>query len=183
MGVLKKECSSIAGDLTQPGIRFVVDGSTWNVRPERLSVESTDPDLDCGKLIAKVLSKLRWTPVMAIGSNFTFTTNAARDSGIPVDFKLPSSKKHKFSSRVSQVTVPHDDREVVIQLTAEETGFTLLLNNHTDIQAKRLDGKQLVRSRRARSACELFFEHREQSVQLAKSILGGQFIYVNDDIV
>ena len=52
MGVIEPNDQLVRfeGDLTQPGFRFgATHCGNWTVRPERLAVESCDPEFDCGR--------------------------------------------------------------------------------------------------------------------------------------
>src|SRR5437667_1502871 len=61
-------------DFTRPGFRFSAEETSywWNVRPDRLILETESPEIDCGEPLRIVLDTLRWTPLTGIGTNLEF---------------------------------------------------------------------------------------------------------------
>lgn len=55
------------------GAAFEFGQVHWQVDGQRLSVSSSDRNIDCGNLVSQVLSRLPHTPVQAVGHNFQFT--------------------------------------------------------------------------------------------------------------
>ena len=134
MGVFKAaQPVMVFGDLTQPGIRFEIDGMTWVVRPERLAVESARPDVNCGQFVEKTLAALCWTPIMAIGINSVFTSPGESAKELPSCLRLP---EHPDATvRTVHACVPYGKSKINFALTRDQDGLTLSLNSHTDFSS------------------------------------------------
>ena len=117
MGVLEVDAPlAVAGDLTAPGIRFQTSEATWTVRPDRLAVETTSPTIDCGHLVRLVLENLLWTPVMAVGLNYTYSS--ARGTG-PCGILLPPDVQGA-SQCTAHVSIERGEATVNVQLSRQE---------------------------------------------------------------
>jgi len=64
----------IETDFSRPGLRmkFKCTDVVWEVRPERVVIESTARDDNCGVILSKVLEWLPVTPISAVGHNFAY---------------------------------------------------------------------------------------------------------------
>lgn len=174
MGVFKSsQPIMVLGDFTQPGIRFEVDGVTWVIRPERLAVESANPDTNCGQFVEKTLEALCWTPVMAIGINSVFTSAGESESCLPPHFRLPELSEATL--RAVHVCVPYKDSKINVAIVRDTDGLTLSLNSHTDFSGKKDIQKTLNES--VRAVCRSFVEHRTFSVDIVKKAIGAEFVY------
>jgi hypothetical protein len=72
MDVFPKETKlSLMVNVTKPGLRFSVEDSPfeWQVSPEKVLVETTSENDECGPQAAKMLEALKWTPLSAVGLN------------------------------------------------------------------------------------------------------------------
>lgn len=163
----------VSGDLTQPGIRFQVAGAKWVVRPDRLSVESGSPDVDCGELVRKTLAALCWTPIMAVGVNAVFASAGESEAELPETLRLPEHSE--ATVRTVHLCIPHGTSKINFVLTREADELVLSLNCHADFGGRRGVQKQLNES--VRAVCESFLEQRRVSVDIAKKITNAEFVY------
>lgn len=129
----------VAGDLTRPGLRFEVGGTEWTVRPDRLSVETRDYNIDCGTFVKKTLKKLCWTPIGAIGANAMFV--APRDAVESLDVQFPVCPG--AMQRTIHTSLKVGDSTVNLQLGQTPEHLELHLNVHTDLSRLRNDPKML----------------------------------------
>ena len=101
MGILKKGVEvRFDADMRQPGFRFAVknSGLKWEVRPDRLTIESRSLSEDCGAALSQVIDNLQWTPMQAVGVNAVFTGDIEtvgdsldvvfQDSILPADYTI-----------------------------------------------------------------------------------------------
>ena len=176
MGALNDEIGGFFGDFTQPGWRFAADQAAWVVRPERLAVESTDPHFDCGSRVSKVLKALQWTPVVAVGTNMVFRSDARHESELPPHFRLPQFDGDVLTGRSCELVLKDGDREFHISLKSDGANLKLLLNIHANFIESSNDGKinKNVRNDEACKACDRFIQDRIDAVKRAESILGGE---------
>lgn len=168
----------LSGDLTQPGFRFEVDNSKWFVRPDRLSVETQDPSVDCGGFVRRTLASLCWTPIMAVGINAIFEAAPGFESMIADELRLPIYPD--ASQRAVHVSVQHDNTKTNIQLASAEEHLTLSVNRHVDFGHLRNDPKRL--SKAVQDVCGSFMEQRDESVEIARKAVRGEMSYERDDI-
>lgn len=174
MGVFENKSDGqilVSGDLTRPGIRFQAAESVWVVRPDRLSIESTNHHVNCGELLQRTLKALCWTPVVAIGANVTLV--APRDIEDRLALKLPECPGAR--QRTAHVAVQIGDSIVNVQLgqTAEE--LELHVNVHTDLSPLRNDPKQL--SAKAVAVAGAFNQQLDHALTAAASLLNTEFVY------
>lgn len=174
MGVFELENPIlVSGDLTQPGIRFEAVNSVWIVRPDRLSVESKAPNVDCGELVERTLAALCWTPIMGVGINVIFTASGNEEL-LPDSLRLPSYPNAK--QRTVHVAIPHDgDSTLNVQLAQSDDKLELSLNGHTDLSKIKENPQEANRA--ARSLCASFIEYRRSAVRIAQELLNAEFIY------
>lgn len=181
MGVIKVEAGkniAVVGDLSQPGIRFEFDRTKWSIRPERLAIETQSPNVDCGSYMQRVLQALRWTPVMAIGVNTEFVATL-ESAQIPDIFRLP--QVDKAESQTCHVGVPFNgETKLNIQLTKNADRLNLILNLHTDFASRQKSESQQSLNESVLDLCADALKMREESVEIAKAILGGEFNYESD---
>lgn len=168
-------------DIRSPGFRFELgddDNLQWNVRPDRMSIESENLIADCGRPISQVLEKLPWTPIIGVGCNVNYTLSLdQRDkiSHLFVNGAIPNS--YETQQKTWHRGVQRKDIVFNIQLAETDKQIELLLNVHIDTKK---DGKIKDANQIAQRACTKFKEYTEESVRLAQSILGMEF---NNDIL
>jgi hypothetical protein len=178
MGVVEGKVGGFSSDFTQPGWRFHADGARWIVRPERIAVESSDPSFDCGRRILSMLEHLRWTPVVAVGTNVVFRSDISGEAELPASFRLPVGDQRSMCRRQFQGVIKREDeRELHLQLDADDECLRLLLNTHIDLP-RTIEGERRSQSelnKLACSACNRFMQDRIDSVGVAQALLGGEY--------
>ncbi len=174
MGVFEAEQPMlVSGDLTQPGIRFEIANSKWVVRPDRLSVESSAPNVNCGEFVERTLAALCWTPVMGVGINAVFTAPESAEQELPTCMQLPQHSD--ATQRSTHLSIPHDESVLNIQLSRTEKQVELSINVHSDFSQKKDTPKQLNES--VRAICGSFLELRRSVIDVAGELLKAEFIY------
>ena len=138
----------------------------WQVDSQKLSVSSTDRNVDCGDLVARVLAFLPHTPVQAIGHNFQFTATQA-DGGDRPEPRL-GGKGLEDLEGAEQVrwsgVFPYDDARLEVTL-AHETGLVAVLFNFHRTMNLELASvattpeEQIAQAREAASKFRADFDH------------------------
>ena len=130
----------IEANLRTPGFRISSPKlrTTWAVAPDRLTIETSFPDEDCGGRMATVLERLRWTPVRAVGNNVTFEADAGEASESAVLtacslISMPSGYGNRGKS--VSVAMEREGRVYNIVLQAADSSLVLRGNVHTDVSA------------------------------------------------
>ena len=171
----------IETNLEQPGFRFTCARAPcvkWSVRPDRLTVESTDSDSDNGANIAAVLEALKWTPVSAIGTNLLLEADLTQQAQIAPNFRLPTADVEADVGALKQCTahvgIQIADQLYNIQLAQRANGLELALNVHTALTVGH--GARLDQIGKAIAAARSSMEHRQKSIELAQSILGVEVL-------
>jgi hypothetical protein len=159
-------------NLTRPGFRFRIKQAVWSVAPDRLTIETQDPEVDCGKVIADILQKLPHTPLVAIGSNTQYEANLSELEKLSQairDFpraESPSSG-YKVAQRTFHVGVKRAEEETVnLQIAVKEASIALACNVHVDV------GRCELPSNAAIDAARRFFDDRVDSERLAQHFFG-----------
>lgn len=153
---------AIQFNLEQAGFSYHIPKHkvTWNVAPDKIVVESEDPDVDCGDFLSKVLDKLPETPLFAIGNNVIY--EAEKD-----ELSLLAQPIRDFINTVSpigsetlvqqsfHVALEREKYKITnIQLSIKNDRFVLMCNVHTELrdrsdawEAAVLATKQLIEDR------------------------------------
>ncbi|HEY4761959.1 MAG TPA: hypothetical protein VIH42_15385 [Thermoguttaceae bacterium] len=133
---------AIQFNLEQAGFRYHIPKHkvTWNVAPDRIVVESEDPEVDCGDFLSKMLIKLPETPLFAIGNNVIY--EAEKD-----ELNLLAQTIRDFISSVSQigsetlvqqsfhVALERQKHEIVnLQISIKNDRIVLMSNVHTNLR-------------------------------------------------
>ena len=167
---------AIQADMRSPGFKFKASGDDdllWSVRPDRLTVQSKQFDIDCGKPIAEVLKHLPWTPVVAVGCNVAFrapldlfdkVSHLFSSHSVADDYKLAQKTWHRGIKR--------DHLVFNIQLAVRDDSIDLSLNTHTEAK-KDLTIRES--NQIARESCNSFIEQRDEAIKLAQSLLNVEF--------
>ncbi len=159
-------------DLNRPGFRYTTEESSlkWDVRPERLMIHSESAYTDCGTVLADVLGKLPWTPLLAVGFNFEFQGDIDEVARIAKELRPPSCiapSTYAIKQTTSHIAIQQGDQIFNFQMAAADH-FELAINVHTDVNNK---GTQETISRCSIDACRRFVEFRQKSRELAESLL------------
>jgi hypothetical protein len=169
----------LEADLNRPGFRFG-DPNTqrkWNVRPDRIFVESESPEDDCGAPLAEVLRVLQWTPVMAVGTNAIFRGSLSAIEGIANRFgssQLEPPAGYDLTQRTWHVGITRGSQVINLQLATLRDRLELSINVHTELPR---EAKQPEISRMAQEACSGFLAHRKEAVDLVEQLLGIRASY------
>lgn len=152
---------NVETNLARPGFRFHFpsDSAVWSVSPDKIVVETTSPDTDCGNKVARVLQALPETPLFGIGNNGNYL--ARRDELASLhqhirDFPLEESSnelsllQHSFAATLTR----NEDAVVNLQLAVKSNEIEVVYNAHTNLE--RLGDKANL----AASAAESFLKDR-----------------------
>lgn len=163
----------IETNLARPGFRFHFpeSKSLWIVGPDRIAIESKKGDVDCGRMVARVLEALPETPLFALGSNVVYEAELEELKALPKELQgLPCRVPEDLGARIAQRTfhvgVRQDETEIAnIQLAIKAEKLELACNFHTKLEG-RADANEV-----AVTAARRFFEHRRRSTDLAAQLL------------
>jgi hypothetical protein len=170
----------IETNLSQPGFRFQFPKlrSTWSIAPARVAVESKDPGMDCGQVVASVLRALPETPLVALGNNVVYQADAGELATLSAAIReFPRQEGPDEGETVLQRTfhvgVKCGDHALVnLQISIKEDALELACNVHTGLE-NLPDANAL-----AITAAEKFFEDRTRSKSLAEHFFGAS---IHDD--
>src|SRR3972149_474279 len=137
---------NIQFNLEQAGFRYHIlkHKVTWNVAPDRIVVESEDPEMDCGEFISKVLDKLRETPLFAIGNNVTYEAEKDESTLLAQPIRdFISATSHIGLETLKQQSFhvalePREHEIINLQISIKNDGIMLTCNVHTNLR-DRLD--------------------------------------------
>ena len=175
----------IETNLTQPGFRFQFpkDNATWIVAPNRVVIETRDPQTDCGSVIAKVLKVLPETPLFGLGNNAVYEYEAGpseRDAFAPAirDFPWPESPNEgeTIGQKTFHVGVKRTEYEVAnLQIAFREDEIELSCNLHTKLEDRSEANAAAI------TAAERFFDDRTYSKILAQHFFGTSIDHGSTD--
>ena len=162
-------------NLARPGFRFRFekDRSVWSVAPDRLTIETEDPQVDCGKPIAKILQVLSHTPLLALGNNNHYRADLSDLETLSESIReFPRTESptpdHKVVQRTFHVGIKRTEHEAVnLQIAVKEDFIGLACNVHTNL------GGSETPSDRAIAAAERFLDDRAESKSLAQHFFGA----------
>jgi len=180
IGLLKEHSQlRMEADFNRPGFRFRVDGAQirWNVRPDRLMLETQSADEDCGEPLATVLKVLEWTPLLGVGTNLEFEAEPAILSRLSCPLpKCEAPDGFEVGQRTWHISVIRGPHQFNFQLAlqaaddpAAAPAVGLSINVHTDTSKE--NGHQRS-SALGQSACKLFRPHCDEALALASDFLG-----------
>ncbi|MEX0716351.1 MAG: hypothetical protein WD066_07190 [Planctomycetaceae bacterium] len=155
--------------LDAPGFKFQSPQlpAVWTVTPSRITLETADPEHECGETLARVLKALPWTPLVAVGTNGVYEGVKSDLDGMggiaaypfadrkPADFELAQRGYH--------VALKRGDLVLNLQLSVKADSVGLSFNAHTDLRNKNNES--------ALDAARGFLDHR----RLAESLLSDIF--------
>lgn len=173
----------IETNLTQPGFRFRFPDrkAIWNVTPNRLVIESSDPDFDCGDAIARVLRILPETPLFGLGNNVHYQADLSEMGQLaPAIRDYPRTAALEPDQSVAQrtfhVAVKRTKHETVnLQVSLKEEEIELACNVHNDV------GKHDEPNEAAVAAAKCFFDHRDECKTLAQHFFGTSIDHDSTD--
>ncbi len=152
------------GDLSAPGIRFADEGMNWVVRPDRVSIETTNRDVNCGERLARVAENLSWTPIVALGMNVAFRGEPS--AGASGALKLQQIEDAVQCSCHAGFEFQGGILNVQLSRTVEYQ--ELSLNAHFDISVGRTDPDAL--SKTVVKRCDEFLSIRKEMLDFASKL-------------
>lgn len=161
----------MASDLIRPGFRYSSPelSADWDVRPDRVSVVTKQPDVDCGKLLAEVLDKLMWTPLTGIGVNVEFEGATSDLEQLPSGCRLPECalpSGYGMHQKSIHVALARDEHVFNFQLSLLDDP-SLAVNVHTDLKDK---GTQKEINKLAINACLNYLPLQTEARSLVRQL-------------
>ncbi len=161
-------------NLARPGFRFLFekDKAIWNVAPDRLTIETRDPQFDCGQTISDILGKLPHTPLFALGNNTHYQADLSEFATLSQPIRdLPRIESptpdNKVVQRTFHVGIKRSEQEAVnLQIAFKENSIELMCNVHVDLGGRQPSSDSAI------AAAQRFFDDREESKQLAQHFFG-----------
>jgi hypothetical protein len=157
---------AIGTKLDEPGFRFFSPklSCRWVVTPSRIEVETEIPEADCGRIVAAVLEKLPWTPLIALGNNAVYSAPRSeidmlpdemrRVSEIPGGYELTQHSFHFGLSRENRIA------NLQLSITSEE--IELSINVNTELRNRD--------SGTVQAAARRFLQDRADAESLARQL-------------
>ncbi|QDV40661.1 hypothetical protein Enr13x_04950 [Stieleria neptunia] len=118
---------------------------TWTISTRLLAVESTQEDTTIWDAVGKVLKKLPWTPLTAVGTNFHFkSTDHPPSPHAPLIPSKLSVQGYQTKVMGSMIGLTKADSESVrnVQTVMEGDSCSVVVNFHTDMKPHRPPGDQ-----------------------------------------
>ena len=154
--------------LEQPGFRISSPAlrTSWAVFPDRVVLQTNDPDVDCGEVAFKVLDYLPWTPLKGLGTNVLFTGEQDSFEGWDEKTAFPS-RQDDTVQRVWHIARKRGDQVFNLQVTdAVTTGrVEIRANIHTELSQKTIDD--------AKDASRNFRNHINEAVGMLRQDFGA----------
>jgi hypothetical protein len=159
----------------EPGFRYQPENlpMRWSVTPGRIEVESDSLTEDCGSRVAEVLSKLPWTPLIAIGNNAVYEATLSELEEIPglSQFNPAMPEGYELFQRSFHLGAAHGNQQFNLQLSVMKELIEISVNANTDLAGKEsVDAQMTARS---------FFEHRTQSESLIANLLKVSVVHAD----
>jgi hypothetical protein len=157
---------AIGSNLDEPGFRFFSSKlrSRWFVTPGRIEVETESPGEDCGRLIATVLEKLPWTPLVGIGNNAVYAADLSELERLPDlgCFQPAPPEGYEISQRSFHLAVSRGEKIFNLPLSVTGEAVELSANVHRELR----DRESSV----AQEAAREFFEDRREAENLLRNL-------------
>jgi len=163
-------------NFSQPGFRFVFPrlDILWLIAPNRVVVESTNPTVDCGAFIAKMLKALPETPLQGLGNNVNYQTELNEIEKLSTAIRefpqvATPSAEDSIAQRTFHVGVKRGDKELTnLQLSFTEKNIELVCNVHVPLE-NRGDANDV-----AIAAASRFLDDRARAKSLAQHFFGTE---------
>jgi hypothetical protein len=161
----------IESQLNQPGFRLSSPslGAKWVVLPNRLILETADPNEDCGATVDRILENLPWTPLMALGCNLVYRGDASAVDGWEPKTAFPSRQitgDFVLKQRTWHIGVQRGDQLFNLQMSDGEDGVEIRVNVHTDLHDRDITF--------ARETARRFFPDRQIAVSLMRELFNAR---------
>ena len=161
---------AIEANLEEPGFRFSSPAlsSRWMLHPSRLAIETDDPREDCGAFMGKVLERLPYTPLIALGKNFDYLAEETSPDELKwfeddSSLSLPRSFKRKASSR--GWSFQKGSHLFNLNVVRDDKGTWFRMNIHTELRGREIES--------ALESANLFKKHRTASKGLMNRMFGS----------
>jgi hypothetical protein len=156
----------IASKLDEPGFRYSSPKLTsrWFVTPSRIEVETESPDEDCGNLVATVLEKLPWTPLVGIGNNTVYSAGLDELDRLPAlnCFNPAAPEGYELAQRSFHLGVGRGEEMFNLQLSIVKEEIEISANTHRELRDRE--------SGSAQETARNFFGHRRESENLLRDL-------------
>ena len=157
--------------LNQPGFRLQSPAlrSKWMVTPTRLSLSTDDPNEDCGRTADRILEALPWTPLMAMGFNFSYRGQPADIAGWEGKTAFPpvqSPEGYDRKQRSWHIGLTKQDQAFNLQVSELEECVELRVNVHSELTDKPVEYTREIATR--------FFEFRKVSKELLQHVFDAR---------
>lgn len=168
----------IEGQLDQPGFRLSSPklGAQWTVLPNRLILETDNPNENCGETIERILEALPWTPLMALGCNVAYRGDASAIEGWQEKTAFPPAgapERCELQQRSWHVAVKQGEQLFNLQVSELEDCIEIRVNAHTELKNQDIDF--------ARKTARQFFQHRQTSLSLIRDIFNARIEDANNN--
>jgi hypothetical protein len=165
----------IETNLMRPGLRlrFPKQNTVWSIAPDRLVIETQEPDVDCAVLAGQVLQKLPETPLFALGHNFHYVAGLDELGNMCQairDFPQtePPGPDQVVAQRTFHAAVKRADHETVnLQLSIKDDSIELACNVHYELGVREKPSEAGV------AATARFFDDRAEAKVLAQHFFGA----------
>lgn len=170
-------------DFSQPGFRFAFPEKKLRctVRPDRFIAESDVANIDCGGVVGKLVTTLKWTPFKALGINSQFSTADPDDiqklcaKWIPV---FTNSTVSSIKQRSVHAAVSVGDSLVNLQIAIKGNVAEFSANSHFQLDNR---GDRNAIANVAEKVTNDFFEWRRTAQSLASQLFDLEFENANDN--
>ena len=183
-GVIEaKKQLAIETYLVRPGVRFHLEEheASCLVSPERLTIDTRNPDTDCGMIVSKILEALPETPLFGIGNNAVFAADLAEKGQLKPavrDFPMCECPKdiEGIEQRAFHIGARMPEQAVLnLQLSFLPNKIEMASNTHS--QLDRVPDITSVAVKAARH----FFSDRQEAMRLARRFFGVRSDHDNTD--
>lgn len=162
----------LKSDLNRPGFLYSSEElpTDWDVRPDRLTLIAKTPAIDCGSLLADVIEKLPWTPLIGVGANVEFVGELADIDKFPCERTIPKCEPpagYECKQRTVHVALARGPHIFNLQMSVHEDRTELSINVHTELKGQ---GNQATISTLAQRSCREFFALRDESIELVRKL-------------
>lgn len=157
----------IESQLDQPGFRFSSPnlGARWTVLPNRLILETDNPDEDCGETADRILECLPWTPLMGLGCNVAYRGDASAVDAWEEKTAFPPTQLPdacELNQRTWYVGVKRGEQLFNLQMSELEDCIEVRANVHTELRNRDIES--------IRETARQFLQHRQSSLSLVRDI-------------
>jgi hypothetical protein len=169
IGIFQKGIEvAIGTHLDEPGFRYIPTKNPfrWFVTPQRIEVETRDPEADCGSAVATVLEALPWTPLVALGNNAIYTAPLGDADGLREEFRRSPQPPEGYSVKQRSVHfgLSRDGVVTHLQLSITPEELELSVNVQTELRKRG--------SADAPAAARRFLQDRREAETLIQQLFG-----------